>query len=80
MEFLKKFFPRSFSHSNTVAQVIITAIIYLVVGAVASVAIKILSFIPVVNLIVGILGSLVSIYCFVGIVVSILVYLKVINK
>ena len=80
MEFLKKFFPRSFSHSNTVAQVIITAIIYLVVGAVASVAIGILSYIPVVNLIVGILGSLVSIYCFVGIVVSILVYLKVINK
>ena len=80
MEQLKKFFPRSFSHSNTVAQVIITAIVYLIVGAIAGVAIMLLALVPVVNLIVGLLGTLVDIYCIAGIVISILVYLKVINK
>ena len=79
MEFLKKIFPRSFSHSSTLGKTIITAIIYILVGAVAGVAIGILAHIPVVNLLTGILGGLVDLYCVAGIVISILVYLKVIK-
>ena len=79
METLKKIFPLSFKFLESVASLIIGTLIYLVVGAVASVAIAILSAIPVVGWIVGICGGLIDLYVVAGIVILFLAYFKVLK-
>lgn len=78
MESLKKLFPRSFGITD-VAKLIISILIYLVIGAVAGVLLVVLAFIPIVNLVVGIVGTLVEIYVFAGIVIAVLDFLKVLK-
>ncbi len=78
MDFLKKFFPFSFKATEIVS-LIVSIIIYLVIGVVGGLVIGLLANIPVVNLICGILGALLDIYGLVGIVLSILVFVKVIK-
>ena len=79
MDALKKLFPLSFKKMETLAALIIGILIYVIAGAVAGVVIAILSAIPVVNLVTGIVGGLVGLYCFVGIVLQILVYVDVLK-
>ena len=79
MDMLKKFFPFSFKEKKDVAALVINVLIYLVVGLIAGFAIGLLAIIPIVNLIVGLLGGLIDLYVLVGIVLSILDYLKVLK-
>ena len=79
METLKKIFPFSFKTKESVGSLIVNVIIYLIVGALAAVAIGILAKIPLVGWIVGICGGLVDLYVVIGIVLSILDYLKVLK-
>ena len=79
METLQKFFPLSFKYTKDVANLIIGILIYLVVGIVAGVALALCALIPIVNLLVGIAGTLVDLYCVAGIVIQILVFAKVIK-
>ncbi len=79
MDSLQKIFPLSFKFTKDVANLIIGILIYLVVGAIAGVAIFILSAFPVINLVTGIVGGLIDLYVIAGIVVQILVYAKVIK-
>ena len=88
METLKKIFPLSFKRVDTVANLIIGILIYLVVGIVAGVLIAlstlIVGWIPVVGLIIGwvlgIASSLIGVYVLAGIVIQILVFAKVIKE
>lgn len=78
MDMLKKFFPLSFG-SKDVANLVVKALIYLVVGIIAGFAIGILANIPVINLVTGLVGTLVDLYCVAGIVIAILDYLKILK-
>lgn len=78
MDFLKKFFPFSFKANGLVA-FIITLIVYAVIDIVCGFAIGLLAKIPVINLVTGLLGSLLGLYCLIGIVLTILVFLKVLK-
>ncbi len=79
MDMLKKFFPFSFGVKD-VANLIVKILIYIVAGAVIGFVIGILSNIPIVNLVTGIVGTLVEIYITAGIVIAILDFCKVLKK
>ena len=78
MDILKKVFPFSFKAKDRVP-FIIAIIIYLVIDLVCGFARGLLSHIPVVNILTGILGTLLGLYGLIGIVLSILVFLKVVK-
>ena len=73
---LLNYFPWS-RKAKDVTGLIISIIIYLVLSVILGAAFGLLSKIPVLGWIIGIIGSLVGIYCLIGIVISILVFLKV---
>lgn len=87
MDQLKKLFPLSFKHTDTVKDLLIGIIVYICAGIIAGLAIWLGGFItgwiPVVGTIIGwvlrILGALVDIYVVSGIVIQILAYFKVIK-
>ena len=78
MSFLKSFFPFSFKATGLVS-FIITLIVYAVIDVVCCFAIGLLAKIPVINLVTGLLGSLLSLYGLIGIVLAILVFIKVLK-
>ena len=87
MDILKKVFPFSFKKTKGVGDLIINILIYLLVGIAAGALIWLASmltgWIPVVGALigwlVGIIGALVDVYVLAGIVISILVFLKVLK-
>jgi len=79
MDALKKIFPLSFKFAKDVANLIIGILIYVVIGAIAPAILGILGFLPVIGWILGIVSSLVGIYCLAGIIIQILVFAKVIK-
>jgi len=87
MDTLKTLFPLSFKRTDSVNNLIIGILIYIVAaviaGAVIALAALIGGWIPVLGAILGwvlgIIGSLVEIYVIAGIVIQILVYTKVIK-
>lgn len=78
MDLLKKYFPRAFKVSD-VASLIIAILIYIVFDVVAGAVIGLLAAIPVLGIIFSILGALVGIYATAGIVISVLVFCKVLK-
>ena len=79
MDILKKFFPLSFKMTGSVANLIIGTIIYLVIGIVFGAVQLLVSGIPVVNVIVGLINSLVGLYTTGGIVIMFLYHFKVLK-
>ncbi|MBQ8359943.1 MAG: hypothetical protein IJ030_00630 [Oscillospiraceae bacterium] len=78
MDILKKYFPHAFKATELTA-FIITLIIYVLIDVVCGFVIGLLAKIPVLGIIFGLLGSLVGLYALVGIVLSILVFVKVLK-
>ena len=78
MDVLKKYFPRAFK-SNELYAFIVSLVIYFLIDAVCGIVIGLLSNIPLIGFIFGLIGALVGLYAFVGIVLSILVFVKVIK-
>ena len=78
MDTLKKFFPHAFKAVD-VGQFIVSLIIYAVIGIIGGFIIGILAIIPLLGLIFILLGSLLELYVLVGVILSILVFLKVIK-
>ena len=78
MDMIKKFFPQAMQASD-VKGLIIAILIYAVVNLVGGIVLGLLDAIPLVGFVFGIVGWLLSIYCAVGIIVSILVFLKVVK-
>lgn len=87
MEALKKFFPLSFKRIDTVGNLIIGILIYLVVGILAgaliALATLITGWLPVVGAILGwalgVVSSLIGLYVLAGIVIQILAFCKVLK-
>lgn len=79
MDTLKKVFPYSFKKKKTVGELIVNILIYLVAGILVGAVIGICANIPVVKLITGLAGALVELYVLVGIILSILDYMKVLK-
>lgn len=87
METLKKIFPLSFKRTDTVANLIIGILIYvvaaIVAGALIALSTLLTGWIPVLGAIIGwalgIVSSLFGIYVLAGIVIQILVFCKVIK-
>lgn len=83
METLKKFFPYSFKAKKDVAALIVNIIVYLVAeliaGAIIGLVSTILGGIAILAWALGVVGGLVGLYALIGIVLSILDYLKVIK-
>lgn len=78
MDLLKKLFPFSFGTSD-VATLVIKIILYVVVGAVISFLFSLVAIIPIVNILVGLVGTLVEIYILGGIAVAVLDFCKVLK-
>ena len=79
MDMLKKFFPLSFKYVGSVANLVIGVLIHLVVGVLAGWAISLVSIIPIVGWIIGVLGGLVDLYVLAGIVVMFLEHFQVLK-
>jgi len=76
---LKKFFPLSFKYSDTVSNLIIGILIYIVGDIIAGAVIGLLAAIPLIGWLFGLAGSLVGLYCLAGIVIQVLVFTKVLK-
>ena len=78
MDMLKKFFPNAFKATELKA-FIIALIVYAVIDVVCGVVIGLLAKIPLIGIIFSLLGSLVGLYALAGVVLSILVFVKVLK-
>lgn len=82
MDMLKQYFPFSFQAKADVVALVINILIHFVVGLVISLALgligKILPF-DIIGWILGIIGGVIDLYLLVGIVLSVLDYLKVLK-
>ena len=78
MDILKKFFPLSFKVEE-IKSFIISLVIYAGIDVVCGFVIGLLAKIPLIGIIFSLIGSIVGIYALVGIVLSILVFVKVIK-
>lgn len=72
MATLKKLFPLAFKEKKTIGALIVNIILHILGNAVAGIIIALLP-------ILGILGGLIGLYFTVGIVLSVLDYLKIIK-
>ncbi len=87
MAVLKNLFPLSWKYTKSVGNLIVGVIVHLVaevvVGALIALASMLTGWIPVVGALIGwvlgIISSLLGVYIFVGIILMILVFLKVIK-
>jgi hypothetical protein len=79
MDTLKKLFPLSFGNKKDIGALIINILIHLVADIVAGLVIGLLSGLPLIGWLFGLVGSLVGLYFTVGIILSILNYLKILK-
>ena len=79
MDMLKKIFPLSFSFADTIVNLVVGIVIYLVAPALASVVLGLLAKIPLLGIIFAVINWALGIYAFVGLVLLILVYLKLVK-
>ncbi|MBR2037367.1 MAG: hypothetical protein IKA09_06505 [Lachnospiraceae bacterium] len=78
MDMVKKYFPQAFN-ANDVKSLIIALLIYAVLAVVGGFIIGLLGIIPIIGFIAGILGWLLEIYCTIGVILAILVFLKIVK-
>lgn len=78
MDMVKKFFPNAFK-AKELSTFIVALVIYVLIDVVCGFAIGLLAKIPVLGIIFSLLGSIVGLYALVGIVLSILVFVKVLK-
>ena len=80
MEFLKTLWPTPFKvKPKDVRSLVVQLVIFVLVCVVASILIAILSALPIIGWIVGILGGLIDLYCVVGVVLAVLKFCDVLK-
>lgn len=79
MDMLKKIFPLSFSFADTIVNLVVGIVIYLVAPALASVVLGLLAKIPLLGILFAVINWVIGIYALVGLVLLILVYLKLVK-
>ena len=78
MDLLKKYFPHAFK-ATELQSFIITLLIYVVIDIVCGFVIGLLAKIPLIGIIFSLVGSLVGLYALVGVILSVLVFVKVVK-
>lgn len=78
MDTIKKYFPHAFK-ANELKDFIVSLIIYVLIDAICGLVIGFLVNIPIIGILFTILGSLIGLYALIGIVLSILVFVKVVK-
>ena len=78
MDMIRKVFPYSLG-AKEVKELVIKILVYLVVGVIIGFLIGILAKIPVLGLIFSLVGAVFDLYCFVGIILAVLDYMKVLK-
>lgn len=79
MDTIKKLFPYSFK-ANSVKDLIVTIVVYLIADLVCGLVIRLLGGLPLIGWLFGIVGWVAGIYFFVGIVLAVLNFLGVLKK
>ena len=79
MDTLKKLFPNAFK-ATEVNNFIVALIIYAVIDVVCGAIIGLLAKLPIIGILFSLLGSVIGLYATGGIVLSILVFVKVIKQ
>jgi hypothetical protein len=79
MDMLKKIFPLSFSFADTIVNLVVGIVIYVVVPMLASVVLGLLAKIPLIGIVFAVINWAIGIYAFVGLVLLVLVYLKLVK-
>ena len=78
MDMLKKIFPHAFKAKDVVS-LVVALIIYIVVGGIVGWVIGKLTAIPLIGLVFALLGYVVWAYGMIGIILSVLVFLKLVK-
>ncbi len=78
MDILKKYLPHAFKATESNA-LVIALLIYIVLAIVGGAIIGLLASIPVIGILFSIIGALIDLYSLAGVVLSILVFVKVIK-
>ena len=78
MDILKQYFPNAFQ-ALAVKAFVITLIRYIVTAAVCGVVIGILASFPIVGVVFGLIGALIGLYALTGVVLTVLVFTKVLK-
>lgn len=79
MDILKKYLPHAFKAKET-NDFIVALIIYAVIAIVGGAVIGLLCKLPIIGILFSIVGAVVDLYAMVGVVLSILVFVKVIKE
>ena len=79
MDALKKLFPYSFTKKKSLGDLIVNIIVYLLVGVLGAALIGLLGGIPLVGSVLKIVGTLIDFYVLIGIILSVLHYMKAIK-
>lgn len=80
MDFLKKFWPTPFKiEKGNVGSLIVQLIIFIVICAVVGWLIGILAALPIIGIVFSLVGSLMEIYGLVGIVLSVLKFIGIVE-
>lgn len=80
MDFIKKLWPTPFKiQKGNIVSLLIQGIIFLVICAVLGWLIGLLSAIPVIGIIFGLVGSLMGVYSLVGLVLCVLKFFDVVK-
>ena len=79
MDIIKKIFPYSFNKKKDLSALLVNVIIQFLVGAVAGILIGVLIGVPIIGALVGAVCGLIELYVIVGIVLSVLDYLKILK-
>lgn len=75
---IKKYFPHAFKAVD-VKSLIINLVVYAVIAFVAGLVLGLLGILPIIGFVFGILGWLVELYCTAGVILTILVFLKIVQ-
>lgn len=78
MSELRRFFPVSFV-ANDLVGLIKAILIYIIGGAICGAIIGLLGRIPLIGIVFDIIGSVVGIYSFAGLVIAVLFFLKLLK-
>lgn len=78
MDLIKKLFPQAMQ-ANDLKGLLIAILIYAIVNLVGGFVLGLLDGIPLVGFVFGVCGWVLGIYCAVGIIVSLLVFFKIVK-
>lgn len=78
LDAIKKYFPQAFA-AKEVSSLIIALLIYAVIAVLGGFVLDLLTIIPIVGFIFSVLAWVLRLYCAVGIILAILVFLKIVQ-